>query len=236
MPAVLPRPPFVTAVLDDAASWQRRLVTTAALDWAHVAPTRLCRHDRLIGRDLLTGNRLVVLDWRHLAQAVHLHELLRQRRGMTIVFVAEDDAVDGEAVRTLRRFAGHVVAVATPAAATLSQRLLIPIDLVPRSETPRALAKAVLRGADALDDVERHLGDAREFVRRNDPEAALGEATRALVQAPDQPGIVADAARLLFQLGRRRDAIAICERFLAQRPDAERVLAARDEIRALTPN
>ena len=235
MPAVLPRPPFVTAVIDDAAPWQRRLLTSAALDWAHIAPTRLCRADRLIGRDLLTATRLLVPDWRMLAAAAHLQELLRQRRGHTIVFVSHDDPVDVEAVRTLRRFAGHVVAIATPTATALHLRLLVPVDLVPRGDAARALAAAVLRPAEALDDVDRHLRDAREFVQRHDPEAALGEATRALVQAPDQPGIVADAARLLCQLGRRRDAIAICERFLVQRPDADPVSAALGEIRALAP-
>lgn len=233
MPAVLPRPPFVTAVLDDAAPWQRRLVTTAALDWAHAARTRLCRHDRLIGRDLLTATRLLAFDWRHLVQATHLHELLRQRRGHTIVFVPANEPLADDAVGALRRYAGHVIAEESAAASALPRRLLVPVDLVTMARAAKALAAAAFRASEDLDDVDRHLRDAREFVRRRDPEAALGEAARALVRAPDQPGIVADAARLLWQLGRGRDATAICERFLTQRPDADPVRDALDEIRAL---
>lgn len=61
----------------------------------------------------------------------------------------------------------------------------------------------------SADEVESHLQEAAQWMARGGGKAAFASAARALQKAPDQPGIVADVARLLASLGKREHAVAV---------------------------
>jgi len=56
---------------------------------------------------------------------------------------------------------------------------------------------------------------------------------RALSRAPDQPGIVADVARLLSRMGRSGEGEQICKVFLLPRQISEPVKQALSELYAV---
>jgi predicted Zn-dependent protease len=99
-----------------------------------------------------------------------------------------------------------------------------------------ALAAVLRLGPGTADSVEAHLVEARQWVARGDLPGAFASASRALRLAPDQPGIVADVARQLANLGETQRAEQLCERFLRQRPEAAPVQGALAELRATLPS
>lgn len=80
------------------------------------------------------------------------------------------------------------------------------------------------------DGVETHLQEAQQWLAREDQKGAFSAAARALQLAPDQPGIIADVARLLSGMGQGERAVALYRKFLVQRPDAVQVSRALDEL------
>jgi len=185
----------------------------------------------LIGRDVSESTRLCVADWRIFGAVPHLREKLMQQRGRTIVVVGLSDEPTGtDALDALRRFAGEVVALADEVAPEWASRLLVPVTLVNEQSILQALEEACKRTPEALGSVEVHLREAMNYVHRGDSEGAFQSSARALALAPDQPGIVADVARLLASMGRSSEGEQLCRSFLLQRPDDSLVKGALDEL------
>jgi len=209
-----------TAICDPGVARQGDV---AALCGARRVPV-----ERVIGRDLLEAERLLVMDPTLFARLPHLRELLLQRRGRTIVVV--ETRLDADGVATLLRFAGHVVAIGDGATPSWSSRLAVPVTCCERPGVADAIATALRAEVCDLDDVHALLREATNAVVRGDDEAAFLAAARALTRSPDQPGIVADVARLLARMGRSAEATHVCRSYLVQRPDCAAVRRALDDL------
>jgi tetratricopeptide (TPR) repeat protein len=218
-----------TFVVDAATTVTGRRAAAAGSAMPPLVRARTVAAEALIGRDLRECDRIVVWGWRTLAAPTHLRELLVQCRARIVAVVPDAAAAahDAAALSLLRRHAAHVVVDDDAAAAALRGALLAPVHLA-RSD---AALTAVLRLAPgAPDSVDAHLVEARLWNARGELAPAFAAASRALRLAPDQPGIVADVARLLANLGDAERAAMLCERFLRQRPDAAPV---REVLRLL---
>lgn len=190
--------------------------------------------DRVVGRDLLEADRVVVPEWRLFGRMPHVKELLQRRRGHTIALVGfAGEPVDGDGTGALLRFAGRVFVADGRDPEPLAARLCVPVDAVGRAGLGAAIAAAAAMPAADLDDVGHLLREAMAFSRRGDDEGAFVMAARALGQAPDQPGVVADVARLLARMGRAGEATRVCRSYLLQRPDSGAVQQALAEVAAL---
>lgn len=227
MAAALRQVTFVESPGSPAAS------LAAAL--ARIAPAatrvRTVAADQLIGRDLRESDRLLAAP--AVLATAHLRELFAQRRAHTVALVGgggaaaavEDDAV----LALLRRHSGRVIVDDPRAAATMRVRVLQPVHVLAANDA--AALWTILGMADGNDDsVAMHLVEARLYVQRGNEAAAFASAARALQQAPDQPGVIADVARLLSNLGEGERAVTLCRTFLRQGVTAEPVRAALAEI------
>lgn len=188
----------------------------------------------LVGRDVRESSRLCFADWRIFGAVSYLRELLVQERGRTVVLAGlAGEEVDADGLACLRRFAGEVLALAECARTGWTSRLLVPVSVVGRQDVPGALAEASRREVLPLGSIDVHLREAMDYVQRGDDEGAFQASARALAMAPDQPGIIADVARLLARMGRSADGAQLCRSFLLQRPDSEPVQAALGELATL---
>lgn len=225
----------VVFAVDAAAPVARRCAEQAAAALAGVAAVRLVPHERMIGRDLRECDRLVTLGLRTTEALPHFRELATQVREKTIAVLFDDDlesACTQKGLASLRRFCGRVVVQDRTAVASLRERLLAPVHAI-SPDDPNALWHVLTLAPGNADEVECHLQEAMQWIARGDQEAAFSSASRALQKAPDQPGIVADVARLLAGLGQRERAVVLCRHFLAQRPDAAPVDQALRELQPL---
>lgn len=228
---VLPRLTILAASGDAA---QLGLAGRLAQAFAHGLRTRVVTPAVLIGRDLLEAERILWLDHRLASALPHWRELLLQARARTLIVVGSDALGDATAVRELRRFAGRALCRDAAVAAWLQPELLAPVDCLD-ADVIRGIAVALQQPEGCGDDVDSHLQQALQWLQRGCDEGAFLAAARALKLEPDQPGIVADVARLLVKLGRREQAEATCVIYLRQRPQSAPVLAALREVRALQP-
>jgi hypothetical protein len=188
----------------------------------------------LIGRDVTAGARLCVADWRIFGAVPYLRETLMQNRGRTIALVGlSDEPCDDGALAMLRRFAGEVVALVSAAQPSWTSRLLVPVSTVGPAGVADAIVEACRRPAADLGSVDVHLREAIQYMQRGDDDGAFQASARALAMAPDQPGIIADVARLLARMGRSADGEQLCRTFLLQRPDSAPVQAALGELAPL---
>jgi len=185
----------------------------------------------LVGRDVTCGARLCVADWRIFGAVPYLRESLMQNRGRTITVVGlSGEPVGEDALAALRRFAGEVVSLVEHAQPSWTSRLLVPVSTVGPAGVADAVEEACRREAAELGSVEVHLREAMSYVQRGDDEGAFQASARALAMAPDQPGIIADVARLLARMGRSAEGQQLCRTFLLQRPDSAPVKAALGEL------
>ena len=185
----------------------------------------------LIGRDVAHGERLCVADWRIFGAVPHLRETLMQNRGRTIVLVGmAGEAIGEDALAMLRRFAGEVISLVESAQPSWTSRVLVPVSTVGPAGIAEAVVEACRGPAHDLGGVEVHLREAMSYVQRGDDEGAFQASARALAMAPDQPGIIADVARLLARMGRSADGEQLCRTFLLQRPDSAPVREALGQL------
>lgn len=229
-----PRPSVVFAV-DPAAPAARRCAEYAAAALAPAAAVRLVPHDRLIGRDLRECDRFVSLGLRTYDAISHLRELATQIRAKTIALLLDEDRIQATTpagLAALRRHCGRVVVDDKTAVHALREHLLAPVHLL-TADDAAGLWRILSLAPGSPDEVESHLQEATLWIARGDGKAAFAAAARALQKAPDQPGIVADVARLLASLGEREHAVVLCRNFLAQRPDAEAVGRALHELQPI---
>jgi hypothetical protein len=208
---------------------------------AHVALQQQLRGWRpvsvhaVVGLDCLDAPRVCVADWRLFGRIDYLKELLQRRRGAVIVLVG----LSGEPVRSddcllvLRRHAGEVVAVADVVDDSWASQLMVSVTPVASDGLAAAIQAAAKREPQDLGAVQAHLQEAMAYVQRSDDAGAFCSAARALALAPDQPGIVADVARLLGRMGRSGEGEQLCKVFLLQRPDSASVQQALDELHAI---
>ena len=190
----------------------------------------------LVGRDLRECDRFVCAGAVTFAALPHLRELCAQRRAATIAVLAGPRAAtaadDADELAALRRNCGRVaVAGGASAVTALRLRLLVPVHRLAAGDAG-ALWVLLAAAPGAGDAVATRLVEAQQHLRRGDAHAAFGAAARALQQAPDQPGVVADVARLLAGLGERERAVTLCRTFLRQGTAAAPVVAALRELAA----
>jgi hypothetical protein len=222
----------VTFAIDPAASAALQCAQSAANALANVATVRLVAVDRLIGRDLREADRFVSLGRRTFAAVPHLRELASQCRDKTLALLFDEDAQrahQDDELSPLRRYCGRIVVDDREAMARLRHRLLAPVHVIAPDDA-RALWSLLTLAPGADDSVETNLQQAQQHLAREDQLGAFAAAARALQLAPDQPGIVADVARLLAGLGERQRAVALCRSFLDQRPDSTPVGLALAEL------
>lgn len=187
-------------------------------------------HDA-IGRDLVESPWVCVADWRLFAQVDHLRELLWQRRGATIVLVGlSSEEVGKEGVRAMRRFAGEVIGLLAAADPEWTTHLVVPVTSVGPEGLIPAIQEASRRQPADLGSIDVHLREAINYIERGDHSGAFSSAARALAMEPDQPGIIADVARLLGRMGRSGDGEKLCKVFLLQRPESDAVKQALDDL------
>lgn len=192
--------------------------------------------DEAIGRDLIESRWVCVADWRLFERMEHLRELCWQRRGGTSVVVGlSAEAIGPEGVRCLRRFAGEAIALAGSGSAGIAgqdwmAQLLVPVTSVGRDGLVPAIEAAALRNPVDLGSVGVYLREAVSYIERGDSGGAFSASARALAMHPDQPGIVADVARLLGRMGRSAEGEQLCKVFLLQRPESTPVQQALHEL------
>ncbi|MEQ1632794.1 MAG: tetratricopeptide repeat protein [Planctomycetota bacterium] len=224
----------VTFVADPSAPAARHCAELAASALASVARVRLVPVERLIGRDLRECDRFVTAGRRTFAAIPHLRELATQCRDKAIGLLLAGDGIelDDDSVAALRRHCGRVATDDRTTRSRLRERLLAPVHEIDPTDAA-ALWKVLSLAPGADDGVETHLQQAQQWLAREDQKGAFSAAARALQLAPDQPGIIADVARLLSGMGQPERAVALCRKFLAQRPDAVQVSRALDELAQL---
>lgn len=185
-----------------------------------------------VGLDFLDATRVCVADWRLFGQLDHLRELMMQNRGSIICLVglSGEGTAAAEGLAELRRYAGEVIALAEVADPQWTGRLTVPVTSVGIDGIGFAIQQAMTRDPQDLGSIEVYLREAQTYVGRNDDTGAFLSAARALAMAPDQPGIVADVARLLARMGRTAEGEKLCKVFLLQRPDCEPVQRALTEL------
>jgi len=185
-----------------------------------------------VGLDFVDAERVCVADWRLFDQLEHLRERMMRDRGAIIVVVGlcEGDLPDKHGLVALRRYAGEIVALVDAADPQWTSRLMVPVTSVGPDGMAFAIEATTSREPQDLGTVAVHLREALSYVRRNDDAGAFLAASRALAMAPDQPGIVADVARLLARMGRSAEGEKLCKVFLLQRPDSEAVQQALTEL------
>ncbi|PIE23040.1 MAG: hypothetical protein CSA62_09115 [Planctomycetota bacterium] len=187
----------------------------------------------LIGRDLSTGKRLCVADWRIFTALPYLHETLMQKRGRNIVLVGlAGEPMDKDAVTMLRRFAGAIISLVASAQPFWTHRLLVPVSSVEPAGLADAITQASRGPAQDLGSAELHLREAMSYAGRGDEEGVFQASTRALAVAPtpEQPGIIAEVARMLACMGRSTEGEKLCRSFLQQQPDCTPVREALGQI------
>lgn len=225
----------VVFAVDPAAPAARRCAEQAANALASVAAIRLVPHDRLVGRDLRECDRFACLGLATFDAIPHLRELATQMREKTIAVLFGEqlaNATTPKALTALRRFCSRVLVDDRSAIPALREHLLVPVHAIAEHDAT-ALWNVLTLAPGCSDDVECHLQEATQWMTRGNQEAAFSSASRALQKAPDQPGIVADVARLLANLGQRERAVVLCRHFLQQRPDAAPVDHALRELQPL---
>jgi len=185
-----------------------------------------------IGLDFLDATRVCVADWRLFGQLDHLRELMMRGRGSTICVVglSGEDMSAPEGLAELRRYAGEVIALAEVADPEWTGCLTVPVTSVGLDGVAFAIQQAMTRDPLDLGSIDVYLREAQTYVGRSDDAGAFLSAARALAMAPDQPGIVADVARLLARMGRTAEGEKLCKVFLLQRPDSEPVQRALTEL------
>lgn len=185
-----------------------------------------------VGLDFVDAERVCVADWRLFDHLEHLRERMMLDRGAIIVVVglSEADQPDKAGLVSLRHYAGEVVALADATDLLWTSRLMVPVTTVGSDGVAFAIEQATSRQPQDRGTVEVHLREALSYVRRNDDTGAFLAAARALAMAPDQPGIVADVARLLARMGRSAEGEKLCKVFLLQRPDSHAVQQALTEL------
>ena len=94
-------------------------------------------------------------------------------------------------------------------------------------------AQDVLRLAPGSRNVQVFL--TQQYLRSNEPTLARRALERALVDDPDNPGLVGLMARILVRLDRRGDAIALLDEKLEETPDADPLRLRRVEILMESP-
>ncbi|MGE3174325.1 MAG: hypothetical protein AB7O97_16975 [Planctomycetota bacterium] len=220
--------PLAAAAGNDAAAHDLAAAVAACLPpGTHM---RAVAAPRLVGRDLRESRRVVCLDWRCIDAAPHLRELWAQTRPRVLITTAAVGLADDPlALAAIRRYAGRVAVTDAAEFAALRIRLLTPVHHL-FDDMPRRIAALLQFAPGAEDSVAALLLEARVWLARGEPRAAFGAAARCLKLAPDQPGVVADVARLLALLADRERAAELCRHFLDQRPDAEVVRAALAEV------
>jgi len=187
-----------------------------------------------VGRDLRECDRFVCAGAVTFAALPHLRELCAQRREATVAVLAGARAAvaadDPDELAALWRNCGRVAVVADAGAVTaLRQRLLVPVHRLAAGDAA-ALWAMLAAAPGAGDAIATRLCEAQQHLLRGDARAAFCAAARALQHAPDQPGVVADVARLLAGLGDRERAVTLCRTFLRQGTAAAPVVAALREL------
>jgi len=185
-----------------------------------------------VGLDFVDPARVCVADWRLFDQLEYLRERMMIRRGATIVVVglSEGDLPGTDGLVALRRYAGEIVALTDVADSEWTSGLMVPVTSVRLEDVAFAIQATASREPQDLGSIEVHLREAASYIERNDDAGAFLAAARALAMAPDQPGIVADVARLLARMGRSVEGEQLCKAFLLQRPDDEAVQQVLTEL------
>lgn len=208
------------------------IALVAQLPGWHVVPA-----NEAVGLDFLDATRVCIADWRLFGHLEHLRELMLRERGSIICLagLSGEDVGSDESLAELRRYAGEVITVAEHGqaqgdGAQWTGRLMVPVTSVGLAGVAFAIQQAMTRQPEDLGAIDVHLREAQGYVGRNDDAGAFLSAARALSMAPDQPGIVADVARLLARMGRSAEGEQLCKVFLLQRPDSEPVKRALTEL------
>ena len=108
--------------------------------------------------------------------------------------------------------------------------MLAAVRAVDAPDVPAAVQAAAAAPVEPRGEVGDWLRDSQAFVARGDHEGAFQAAARALSMAPDQPGVLADVARLLALMGNVEQGRDLCRAYLLQRPDCSPVQRALAEL------
>ena len=108
--------------------------------------------------------------------------------------------------------------------------MMVPVTAVESDGLTAAIQQAARSQPADLGSVAVHLREAVSYIERGDHRGAFSSAARALAMQPDQPGIVADVARLLGRMGCSAEGETLCKVFLLQRPESDAVRQALEEL------